>query len=208
MDVDPAPLDYFIIDGTLVADDSRDVNITANNIFIRAGNLTAGTSSTPFLHKLTIQVNGNKLDNGITIDPIIAGNKHFVVTGTLNIHGNAPGTVSTTLTQTATAGSDVIHVSSKTDWAVGDTIVLSPSFSLHSEYESHTIKTINTDGSITLNSTLSYTHYGANSVTINNHYGTLDARTRVGHVSRNVQIVPGPDSGWGYTVIIYGFLDG
>ena len=134
LDVDPAPLDYFIIDGTLVADNSRNVNITANNIFIRAGNLTAGSSSSPFMWNLTIQVNGNKLDNGITIDPIIAGNKHFVVTGTLNLHGNAPGTVSTTLSQTATAGSSIISVSSSTDWAVGDTIVLSPSFSTFSEY--------------------------------------------------------------------------
>ena len=50
LDVDPAPLDYFIIDGTLVADDSRNVNITANSIFIRAGNLTAGSTSSPFLH--------------------------------------------------------------------------------------------------------------------------------------------------------------
>ena len=67
---------------------------------------------------------------------------------------------------------------------------------------------MNADGSITLNASLKYTHYGANSVTINNHYGELDTRTRVGHVNRNVKIVPGPDYGWGYTVIIYGFLDG
>lgn len=81
------------------------------------------------MHNMTIQVNGNRHDAGIVIDPVIAGNKHFVVTGTLNIHGNAPAAVTTVLTQTATAGSSTIHVKSSTDWAVGDTIALTPSFS-------------------------------------------------------------------------------
>ena len=98
LDVDPAPLDYFIIDGDLIADDSRDVNITANSIWIRAGNLTAGSKNSPFLHKFTIQINGQKTDYGQVIDPIIAGNKFMVVTGILNIHGNAPASVSTYLT--------------------------------------------------------------------------------------------------------------
>ena len=62
--MDPAPLKYLVIDGTLIADDTRDVNITADSIFIRAGNLTAGSSSAPFTNKLTIQINGNKLDAG------------------------------------------------------------------------------------------------------------------------------------------------
>lgn len=44
LDVDPAPLNYLIIDGTLIANNTRNVNITANNIFIRAGSLIAGSS--------------------------------------------------------------------------------------------------------------------------------------------------------------------
>jgi hypothetical protein len=59
-----------------------------------------------------------------------------------------------------------------------------------------------------LTTPLAHTHYGASSTTINNNYGTLDTRTRVGHINRNVKIVPGPDAGWGFTVIIYAFLDG
>jgi hypothetical protein len=27
-------------------------------------------------------------------------------------------------------------------------------------------------------------------------------------VNRNIQIVPGPDAGWGYSVIVYGYKDG
>lgn len=120
LDIDPAVLNYFIIDGTLVADDTRDVNITANSIFIRAGNLTAGSTGTPFIHKMTIQINGQKTDTGYTIDPIVAGNKFMVVTGILNLHGNAPGSTITTLSQPARAGATTISVSSSTGWAVGD----------------------------------------------------------------------------------------
>lgn len=29
----------------------------------------------------------------------------------------------------------------------------------------------------------------------------------MGHVNRNVKIVPGPDAGWGFTVIVYAYLD-
>ena len=57
-------------------------------------------------------------------------------------------------------------------------------------------------------SPLAYTHYGSDTTTINNTYGTLDARARVGHVNRNIQIVSGPDEGWGYSVIVYGYQDG
>jgi hypothetical protein len=60
LDIDPAPANYLIIDGTLIADDTRDVNITARSIFIRAGNVTAGSPSTPFQHKFTIQVSNSK----------------------------------------------------------------------------------------------------------------------------------------------------
>jgi len=60
LDIDPAPIGYFVVDGTIVSDDTRDVNITAKSIHIRAGNISAGNPSTPFQHKFTIQINGLK----------------------------------------------------------------------------------------------------------------------------------------------------
>jgi hypothetical protein len=208
LDIDPNPLNYLVVDGTLVADDSRNVNITANSIHIRAGNITAGSPGNPFLHNFTIQLNGKKTDNGFYIDPIISANKFLVVTGSLNLYGKTPGTVTTYLAQTALKGSSTIFVGSSTDWNVGDTLVLSPSNSIYSEFEKVTIQSINADGSFTLTTPLAYNHYGSSSLTINNNYGTLDARTQVGHVNRNIQIVPGPEAGWGFTVYVYGFLDG
>lgn len=93
LDIDPAPANYLVIDGTLVADDTRDVFISARSIFIRAGNVTVGSRSSPFQHKFTIQVNNTKTDNGWYIDPLVAGNKYIVVTGILNLFGVSPATV-------------------------------------------------------------------------------------------------------------------
>lgn len=129
LNVDPAPLNYLIIDGDLITDDSRDVNITANSIHIRAGSITAGSPSSPFLHKFIIQINGNKNDTGYYVDSILAANKFLVVTGQLNLYGVAPASVSTFLTQSSLKGSSTIFVENSTGWAVGDTLVISPSFS-------------------------------------------------------------------------------
>ena len=81
-----------------------------------------------------IQINGQRNDIGFTIDPLIAANKFMVVTGSLNLFGKAPTTVHTFLTQTAQAGTSTIRVGSSTDWIVGDTLILSPSFSAKNEY--------------------------------------------------------------------------
>lgn len=45
LDMDPFPANYIIIDGTVFANDTRDVLITAKSIHIRAGNLTVGSPS-------------------------------------------------------------------------------------------------------------------------------------------------------------------
>lgn len=44
-------------------------------------------------------------------------------------------------------------------------------------------------------------------MTFSNHYGQVDARTKVGHVSRNIKIVSGPEAQFGYSVIVYGYRD-
>ncbi len=134
LDVDPAPLNYLIVDGSLFADDTRDVNLTANAIHIRNGNITAGNPTTNFYRNFVIQINGYKTDNGFYIDPILAGNKYFVITGSLNLNGFAPTTVTTVLTKTAFRGDTVINVAASIDWRIGDTLVLSPSFSNSTEY--------------------------------------------------------------------------
>jgi hypothetical protein len=134
IDMDPNPINNLTIDGLLIADDTIDINIVANFIFIRAGNFTAGSPTKPFTHKLNIQLNGAKTDTAQVIDPLLTGNKLFVVTGALNLYGSPPITAIATLTETAFKGSSAIKVNDHTDWKAGDTITLAPSFALYSEY--------------------------------------------------------------------------
>lgn len=72
-----------------------------------------------------------------------------------------------------------------------------------------TITAINlSNKQVTFTPALKYNHYGANSVTISNSVGSLDTRTTVGHVTRNIKFVSGPDNGWGYTIYVYQMWEG
>lgn len=208
IDISPNAIGYLTIDGLLYADDSKDINLTAASILIRYGNLTVGSPNSAFIHNFNIILTGHKGDFGYTVDPMFAGNKFLVVAGSLNLYGQAPSTVITYLTSTAYKGDSVINVNDATGWAVGDTLVLGPSFSDYSQYEQVTISSISSN-QITLTSKLSYTHYGDSAITLNiTNVGQLDTRTRVGHINRNIQILAGDDVNYGYTVMVYGYLDG
>jgi hypothetical protein len=104
LDMDPNHANYMIIDGTVIADDTRDVYITAKSIHIRAGNISVGNANTPFMHQFTIQINNTQDSAGWTIDNFLSGNKYLVVTGSLNLFGSPPSTTLTSLTQTAFSG--------------------------------------------------------------------------------------------------------
>ena len=110
LDIDPPPLDDFIIDGTLFVDDTRNVVLEANWIHIRAGNLTVGSANKPFVHNFTLKINGKKFDFGEVVDPFLAGNKMMVVTGILNLYGISPETTISFLTKTAERNSSIIWV--------------------------------------------------------------------------------------------------
>jgi len=61
----------------------EDRNISCKSIWIRAGSLKAGTSSSPFTHKLNIALYGEKNDAGYVFDDSLVGRKLFVITGKL-----------------------------------------------------------------------------------------------------------------------------
>lgn len=123
MDVNPAVAPLLTIDGDVIIENNAsfpNVNITAGSIWIRAGSLTAGSASQPYMYNLVFQINGQKNDIGITIDPFQEGNKLFAITGNLILYGKAPSTVWTTLAAYANAGDTSILVKSSSGWAVGD----------------------------------------------------------------------------------------
>lgn len=51
-----------------------------------------------------------------------------------------------------------------------------------------------------------YKHYGSPTTTISNSIGVLDTRAAVGHITRNIKIISGADEGWGFQLLIYGYL--
>jgi hypothetical protein len=207
IDMDPNPIKYMIVDGALIADDTRDIYITAQSIHIRAGSITAGSSSVPFEHKFTIQINNTANADEWTIDDMISGNKFLVVTGSLNLYGKPPATTLTYLTQTALNGETKIYVGSQSGWVAGDTLVLSPSMGKYDEFERVIISSLNpAEGSIILTSPLKYTHYGSSSFLSYTH-GNIDVNTQVGHLDRSIKILSGPDTSYGLEFIVYGYWD-
>jgi hypothetical protein len=128
MNTVPAEMDYFEVNGDIFIEDTLDLNITANNIWIKGGSIKAGNSTAAFNHSLIFQINGLKNDSGFTVDPLLTGNKMFVVTGRLNLYGNAPATTSAILTSYAERGMSTINVSSTSGWKIGDEIGIAPSF--------------------------------------------------------------------------------
>ena len=127
MDVDVIGLDNITIDGDVILPNSNR-QLSANFIWIRYGSLTAGNESTPFNYNFTITLNGEKSAKTYSIDEELSANKYIVVTGTLNLYGKVPSTVSTRLTAAANPGDSTISVASTSGWVVGNRIGIAPSF--------------------------------------------------------------------------------
>ena len=192
------------IDGTLVVpNDKGDMKIEAHSIRVK-GNFKAGNSAVPFPNKLLIKINGEKGDGQIQIDSLERGNKLIAVTGLLSLYGKSPITDQTRLIATVTPGSTTMTVKASSDWEVGDELVIGPSFTNHDETEYVTITEKNSN-SITFTPPLNYTHYGASNLTVYNGFGEIDARAAVGHLTRNIKIVSGGDTSWGYRILAYGY---
>jgi hypothetical protein len=129
------------------------------------------------------------------------------VTGSLNLYGKFPATVKSTLMKSAFVGNTSIEVDDSSEWGVGDTIGISPSYGNYTQYEKVTITQISTDGKIiTFTPALRFNHYGDTN-TFNTAHGNIDLRAKIAHLNRNITIVTGPDYGWGVNVLVYGYVE-
>lgn len=134
MDIQPTTCGMMVIDGDVYIDDSQNITISCKSIWIRAGSLNAGNGTAPFEHQLIIQLEGPQTDHGYVIDEALEGSKMLVVTGILALYGTAPATVFTPLQATAFAGDSNLIVGACNGWAIGDELVIAPSFSSNLEY--------------------------------------------------------------------------
>jgi hypothetical protein len=128
----------------------------------------------------------------------------LAVTGELQMYGAAPATIWTVLTAFANPGDTSIKVQSTAGWKVGDQIGIAPSFNGQTEFEKVTITAINSNN-VSFTPALQYAHFGDTVPTIQKSFGTMDMRAGVGHLTRNIKIAAGPDSGFGFTVVQAGY---
>lgn len=68
-----------------------------------------------------------------------------------------------------------------------------------------TITAIN-GNNVTFTPPLNFKHYGDTVPTVVNTVGTLDTRAGVAHFTRKIKIISGADEGWGFHLLIYGYL--
>ena len=179
------------IEGDLEIEDSMDHVIQADLIYINGGSLIAGSELNPFLHKLTIILNGNLSTTEFNVNdgaspPI--GAKAIGVFGQLILISRVPDVTWTFLAQTAEASSSTIQVEDSVDWQQDDYIVITSTS--YDAFESEVRKIQSVSGNIiTLTAPLMYKHSGV-SETIGSSR-TIYHRAEVGLLSRRIKIENG-----------------
>jgi hypothetical protein len=184
LDGPTAALRSLVIEGTLLADPSRDVAITADAVLVRGGRLSIGTAAQPHLPRATITLTGS----GTADLPGMPGFGAKVLGqmgGTIELHGRPVVRSWTRLDGgDVAAGSREITLAEDVGWRPGDQIVVSSSSPDQHHYSLAEIAAI--DGRrLTLREGLRFAHHGAV-----RQVGTrqVDTRAAVGLLSRNVVV--------------------
>ena len=204
IDVSTPKLKAVIVEGNLLFEDKKTLTFDAHYVFIKGGSFNVGSPENPHLNKLTITLHGKKSD--ISLPGF--GNKLIgVMTGSIDIHGKPRTKTWCLLKETANAGSNTIKVDSTVDWQIGEEIILAPTSTSRAEFDIRIIEGITTDGTITLDKSLSYTHFAQTL-----RYNSIDYEVRgeVGLLTRNVLIQGNPESAedkYGAHIMIRGNSD-
>ena len=197
LDVSTASLGTLEVRGDLYFDETQDnLVLTAQRIWV-TGQLFIGNSTTErYTNQAKILLTGKRNSKALVLGPVQdAGNKVLAVTGNLTMYGALVNNVYVRLQAPANVGDTTITVPSTIDWKVGDLIVIAPSQRIETQYETRTIQAIS-NGVITLDKALKYYHYGAASFT------TLDMRTEVALLSRNIKVEGSDEDSWGGRIYV------
>jgi hypothetical protein len=132
LDVETPPLDLVHISGTLRAEPTVDVAITANTIDImNGGAFVIGTEAQPHTHAAVITLTGPRgahtarsEDNALDNDPAIRALR-VMPGGTLRLFGETPALLKTKLADHANAGAATFTVADAVQWRAGDHIAIS-----------------------------------------------------------------------------------
>ncbi|GAB5526083.1 MAG: hypothetical protein Roseis2KO_39550 [Roseivirga sp.] len=192
------------IDGTLVAAQNQNVNISANYVLVRnSGRLQIGQELAPYTREATITLKGT---NPSQMDVMHMGTKFLgaMNNGVIELHGKEKVSW-TKLRETVSSVSSTpnrLKLTEAVDWEVGDEIVIAPSRapgrdsngdeddSFAYEYEKRKINSLtNSNKDLILDAGVDYQHTGQK--LFYSGYGQSwapDIRAEVGLLSRNIKI--------------------
>ena len=124
LDVDPPLLHKVTVYGKLSFLDDHDRELQFENMVVQ-GNFSIGTKETPFKHKATISVHGNRSTASLVVsDQHHLSNKAIANFGEIQWHGRTPNVAHAKLERTAEIGDTQLYMDSAVDWLVEDTIVI------------------------------------------------------------------------------------
>ena len=202
MDVSPPQLFLLQINGMLVFDRTKDLNLDATYIFVFGGTLEVGTELEPFTKKATITLHGDRLK---TIELPFVGAKMLAVAdkggftthgegrgvdvplsqkGVIDIHGQPRLRTWTKVAKDIERGKNTIVTAQKTDFEAGEKIVLT------APHQELTVASRLDEYTFTVVESIAAPH----SAEIRKHSSTLgvefelDMRCEVALLSRNVII--------------------
>jgi hypothetical protein len=210
LDMSPPALAGLTIEGELDFD-RQDLSFTSDWILVK-GTLRIGSEDEPFTHRAEITLTGEPSQ-----DIMEMGSRGlFVMGGTLDLHGDAPQTTWTQISEHIEAGATQISVLESEGWKAGDQIVLAPTdFYEVGATEKLTIASV--DGNeLTVTQPIQNFRWGLVQYITNDgmsltpddtfvppapvsegHTPTeLDERAEIGNLSRNIVIQSVDDSFW------------
>ncbi|XP_048575327.1 fibrocystin-L-like isoform X2 [Nematostella vectensis] len=186
IDIDTAVLKMLLIQGgTVMFDDSRDINLHAEYILITDdGKLQVGTEAEPFQHEGTITLYGHQLCTEL---PVYGCKVIAVRKGTLDLHGRHVQYTWTRLSQTAAAGDSELHLQLPVSWKAGDKVVIASTSRSQEENEELEITGVSNGGkTIQVTPPLKYRH-----ISIEQTIGgrVIETRAEIGLLTRNVRVI-------------------
>ena len=189
-DIGDSPLFNSVeVNGKLSFLEGKDAKLNTYALWVRAGEIVAGSEDKPFENKIEFMLYGNRTteSNFTFSQDVDSSNKHFIVTSKVELHGKKRSE-SSRMRSSANPGDLKFRVAPDLDWKAGDLLGLAPTNMDARMYEYVTIKSYNSgSGEVEAEEKLKSYHYGAPDSTGDKYRG-VDMRGEVLLLSRNIMI--------------------
>lgn len=175
------------------------LNLNAEHIFVRAGELLIGTVDARYEAEAQITLYGARADEQVKMSGTVeAGNKIIANTGLVAFYGQEKQRMSR-LQQPVYHGFTETLVEAGMTWEAGDNVYFAPTNlqAYHHEYRV-IAEYLPASGKLTVTEPFEFYHHGGDSSI--GKYG-VDMRGEVINLTRNVRVVADDDNDWGCTIL-------